>query len=192
MNQAASKYGWGTGREWAALYSLEMQEAGFNNLAQNPSSTAFGMGQFLDSTWGPYGPKTSNPTLQAKYMMEYIRNRYGDPIRAEQHELANHWYARGTANAYKGVAIVGENGPELISMRGGENIANASQTNSIMNRQQMPTVNITIQKDAIHVHGGGSGTPHDAGNSGREIAKQLLAQLSSENIYAAIGVGHKL
>lgn len=191
MNQAAAKYGWGTGSQWSALYALEMSEAGFNNLAQNPSSTAFGMGQFLDSTWSGYGPKTSNPTLQAKYMMEYIKNKYQNPVNADRHENQFHWYAKGTANAYRGVSVVGENGPELIQMRGGENIANASQTSSIMNRSQLPTITINVAKGAIAVNGGGGNTT-DAGKSGREIAKEFLSHLSSENIYAAIGVGQKL
>jgi cell wall-associated NlpC family hydrolase len=197
MNAAAAKFGWGTGKEWAALNTLEMHEAGYNNTIKNPTSTAYGMGQFLDTTWATVGGhKTSDPTLQANYMMKYIKQKYNDPIHAWA-QYYNHpggvgWYAKGTANAYKGTAIVGENGPELVTMRGGENVANAAQTSSIMGHHQMPAVNITIQKGAINIHGGGGSNAHDAGTSGREVVKQFLAQLSSENIYAAIGVGQKL
>ena len=65
---------------------LWTQESGFNAKAQNPTSTAYGIAQFLDSTWGPYGPKTSNPGLQIKYGLEYIHDRYGNPLAAEAHE----------------------------------------------------------------------------------------------------------
>jgi hypothetical protein len=57
---AAQMYNW-TGSQWSqGLEPLWTQESGFNNNAQNPTSTAYGIAQFLNSTWGPYGPKTSN------------------------------------------------------------------------------------------------------------------------------------
>jgi hypothetical protein len=95
MQQVFSTYGWGTGTEWAAQDYLETREAGYNNTAQNPTSTAYGMGQFLDEIWAGYGPKTSDPTLQSKYMAEYEKNRYGDPIAAAAHERSVGWYAQG-------------------------------------------------------------------------------------------------
>lgn len=48
MQSVFSRFGWGSGPEWAAQDYVEMREAGYNNYAQNPTSTAFGMGQFLD------------------------------------------------------------------------------------------------------------------------------------------------
>jgi hypothetical protein len=87
---AASK-GW-TGAQWDALNQLIMDESGWRNDAQNPTSTAYGIGQFLDSTWASYGPKTSNPRLQIIYTLEYIRERYGTPANALAHENAYHWY----------------------------------------------------------------------------------------------------
>lgn len=91
----ASMFGW-TGAEWAATVPLLMQESGFNNVAQNPTSTAYGMFQFLNSTWGGYGiPKTSDPTQQSIAGGRYISSRYGDPIAALAHEHAFNWYAKG-------------------------------------------------------------------------------------------------
>lgn len=86
-----SKYGWGPG-EQSALIKLWNQESGWNPNAQNPTSTAYGIAQFLDSTWGPYGPKTSNASLQIQYGLEYIHSRYGTPTMAWAHEQANNWY----------------------------------------------------------------------------------------------------
>lgn len=91
--QLAAPYGWSTGNEWTALNNLVMAESGWDNTAQNPSSTAYGIGQFLDSTWATVGgTKTSNASTQIKLMLKYIKVRYGDPIKAWDHEMANHWY----------------------------------------------------------------------------------------------------
>lgn len=55
---AAALYGW-AGSQWTALNNVEMAEAGWNNLAQNPSSGAFGIAQALGhggaGTAGKYG-----------------------------------------------------------------------------------------------------------------------------------------
>jgi hypothetical protein len=95
MQSVFSKYGWGSGPMWAAQDYLEMREAGYNNTAQNPTSTAYGMGQFLNSTWAGYGPKTADSRLQSEYMAQYEGRRYGDPIRAAAHEKQFNWYDLG-------------------------------------------------------------------------------------------------
>ena len=66
----ANRIGWGG--EWPSRCTTwPMGESGFNNVAQNPSSSAYGMFQFLDSTWGGVGGhKTSDPWLQTKYGLE--------------------------------------------------------------------------------------------------------------------------
>lgn len=91
MRMLAASYGW-VGQQWTALDNLEMSEARYNNLAQNPTSSAYGMGQFLDSTWASYGPKTSDPTMQISYMLRYIKDRYGNPVNAWNFHLAHNWY----------------------------------------------------------------------------------------------------
>lgn len=87
-----SRYGWGP-RELSAWYTLGMKESGWNNNAQNPTSTAYGIGQFLDSTWGAYGfRKSSDPAYQVRAMAEYIRRRYGSPSKALAFHLSHNWY----------------------------------------------------------------------------------------------------
>lgn len=93
-NMAASMYGW-RGNLWNDLYAVMMDESGFKNTVQNPTSTAYGMFQFLDSTWRSYGPKTSDPRLQTKYGLEYIHGRYGNPAGALAHENQFGWYDNG-------------------------------------------------------------------------------------------------
>ena len=133
-NQALAKkmaqqmYGW-SGSQWTGgLLPLWTQESGFRADAQNPTSTAYGIAQFLDSTWGQYGPKTSNPGLQIKYGLEYIHDRYGNPVSAEAHEKAYNWYGTGTKSAMGGMALVGDRGPELVRLSGGQQIHDAKQT----------------------------------------------------------------
>ena len=132
QKMAQQMYGWGGGEWTQGLDPLWTQESGFNNKAQNPTSTAFGIAQFLDSTWGSYGPKTSNPGKQEKYGLEYIKGRYGDPLAAEAHERAYNWYGAGTGSAAAGVALVGDRGPELIRLSGGQQIHNAQETSDIL------------------------------------------------------------
>nr|WP_239028778.1 transglycosylase SLT domain-containing protein [Pseudonocardia acidicola] len=81
---------------WNDLVAVINRESGFNNTAQNPTSTAYGIFQFLDSTWGAYGAvKTSDPHAQAMAGLRYIAQRYGSPAGALAHENAFGWYDSG-------------------------------------------------------------------------------------------------
>lgn len=89
----ATAYGWGSGAQWDALDGLVMLESGWCNTAQNPGSTAYGIGQFLDTTWASAGyAKTSNPVTQISAMLAYIKQRYGTPAAAYSFHIANGWY----------------------------------------------------------------------------------------------------
>ncbi len=93
LRSVAAGYGWSTGAEWAALQAIMVQESGYRNTAQNPTSTAYGMFQFLDDTWATVGGvKTSNAMLQCIYGCKYIKQKYGDPVAAEAFHLANGYY----------------------------------------------------------------------------------------------------
>lgn len=77
----------------AYCLQIVQRESGFNHLAQNPRSTAFGLFQFLDKTWKGYGyAKTDDPAIQAKAGMAYLKARYGTPQRAMDHHHARGWY----------------------------------------------------------------------------------------------------
>lgn len=90
--EIAPQFGWDA-KELQAWYTLGMKESGWNNTIQNPTSTAYGIGQFLDSTWkGVGGTKTSDPRLQVQYMAQYIKNRYGSPSAALAFHNAHNWY----------------------------------------------------------------------------------------------------
>lgn len=133
LKSAAAKMGW-TGNQWQALYNVEMREAGFNLSAKNPSSGAYGLAQFINgpSEYAQYGGNLS-AAGQATAMVNYIKSRYGSPSAAWAHETSAGWYENGTRSAAKGMALVGERGPELVSFGGGERVYNAQQTRNFAN-----------------------------------------------------------
>jgi TP901 family phage tail tape measure protein len=98
LQSAAAKLGW-TGAEWAALNNVEMAEAGYNLTATNPQSGAYGMAQFIQGAaeYAQYGGDSTTPAGQATAMVNYIAQRYGDPIAAWAHEQQFHWYRKGGA-----------------------------------------------------------------------------------------------
>lgn len=53
-------------------------------------------------------------------------------------------YATGTRSAHGGLALVGENGPELVNLRGGERIYNNSQTRGLLGGSNISIGQITI------------------------------------------------
>jgi hypothetical protein len=95
QQMARDLYGW-TGAQWNALNALVMSESGWSNTAQNPTSTAYGIGQFLNSTWAGTGySKTSDPATQIRAMLRYIAQRYGDPASAWAFKRSHNYYEAG-------------------------------------------------------------------------------------------------
>jgi hypothetical protein len=81
------------GSEFTCLQNLWGKESGWNPNAQNPSSTAYGIPQFLDSTWGGTGiAKTSDGYRQIDAGLIYIDSRYGSPCGAWAHSQSTGWY----------------------------------------------------------------------------------------------------
>jgi len=90
--------GW-TIKEWNCLRFIWTKESHFNPKAHNKSSGAYGIAQFMPSTWGNYKvEKTAEARLQIKYGLRYIERRYGsanDPTgacNAEQFWKRKGWY----------------------------------------------------------------------------------------------------
>jgi soluble lytic murein transglycosylase-like protein len=73
--------------EESVLQKIIYCESGGNHTAQNPNSTAFGLCQFLDSTWN---------YVNKKWGLELKRNNYDDQLYAckrllEEEGLEKHW-----------------------------------------------------------------------------------------------------
>lgn len=151
VRSVANGYGWGTGRHWDFLSKLINKESSWNPNAQNKQgSSAYGLFQFLDSTWsGVGGRKTSDPALQAQYGLKYIQQRYGDPEKAWGFHKKNNWYANGgrvtpvpafaKGGLAKGIALVGENGPELANFSSTARISTADMTSRILDGAGLQT-----------------------------------------------------
>lgn len=79
------------GREhWSSFDYIVTKESRWKATAQNPRSTAFGLCQFLNSTWE--GEKTSDPYIQLDECKEYIKDRYGTPYKAYTFHKINNYY----------------------------------------------------------------------------------------------------
>lgn len=88
--QVANK--WGIG-ELEYFYRIIEKESGWNPTAQNPRSTAFGLAQFLDSTWSLTDyEKTDDGETQILAAIQYIEKIYGEPSSAWQHHIHKNWY----------------------------------------------------------------------------------------------------
>jgi TP901 family phage tail tape measure protein len=148
----ASAMGWGDGNNWASLFNLWMGESGWNNMARNPSSGAFGIPQSLPaSKMGP-AAVAGNAAAQIAWGLNYIKQVYGSPANAYAKWLSRspHWYGIGTAAAQKGWAVVGDRGPELMYMQGGEGVLSNRDTNRVLAPNKQVTVNQTIYTNEIN------------------------------------------
>jgi hypothetical protein len=79
-----------------AMTELIGRESSWNHKADNPTSTAYGYGQFLDSTEANYEKKMGlnydNPVHQLIMMTQYVKDRYGTPEKALAFWDKNKWY----------------------------------------------------------------------------------------------------
>jgi hypothetical protein len=89
----AASVGW-TGAQWVALNNIVMHESGWSTTAQNPTSPAYGIpqadpGSKMASAGADW---RTNPRTQIKWMIGYIRSRYGNPVNAWRYWQAHSSY----------------------------------------------------------------------------------------------------
>lgn len=140
----AARRGW-IGNEWASLEKLWTKESNWRTTAENPSSGAYGIPQALPgSKMSSHGADwRTNPGTQIAWGLDYIGGRYKTPSAAWAHSQRVNWYKAGTRHAARGYAVVGEEGPELLKLAGGEEIRPALRPHE-MARQIMHTSTSTI------------------------------------------------
>ena len=85
-------YAWGVD-QWDSFNNIIQHESEWNPKAQNRTSTAFGLGQFLNSTWTWIGySKTEDPIIQIHATIKYIETVYGTPDKAWAVWQKQRWY----------------------------------------------------------------------------------------------------
>jgi hypothetical protein len=78
------KFNW-TDEQMSCLGKLWGKESGWNHLADNPHSTAFGIAQML-------GEDSLLVSVQIDRGLRYVEHRYGSPCMAWQFWQRNKWY----------------------------------------------------------------------------------------------------
>lgn len=80
--------------QWQYLDALWHRESGWNHLAENPSSGAYGIPQSLPGTkMAVVGDDwRTNPETQIRWGLAYIAARYGNPEGAWAHSQKTGWY----------------------------------------------------------------------------------------------------
>jgi hypothetical protein len=84
MRYAKAGWNWDL-KQRRCAYSLFMKESKFDHLADNPRSTAFGIGQVLKE-------RSKQPDIQILNAYKYISHRYHTPCRALSHHNHRNWY----------------------------------------------------------------------------------------------------
>jgi membrane-bound lytic murein transglycosylase MltF len=80
-------------KQYVCLTKLIGKESSWNPKAQNPVSTASGIGQMLDSTYSSLGMKKSTAEItQLTATLSYIARRHAHPCGAWKHFQKNRWY----------------------------------------------------------------------------------------------------
>ena len=82
-----------TKEQYQCLNKLLSKESAWNPEAQNPTSTASGIGQLLNSTYSSLGMKKSNAGVsQLVATLSYISRRHSHPCGAWKHFKEKGWY----------------------------------------------------------------------------------------------------
>lgn len=88
----AARFGWNQGPDWDAIVRIVQAESGWNPNARNPTSSAAGLFQKMQSI---HGPVEGSPGGQALWGLNYIKSRYGTPSAALAFRSRNNWYDNG-------------------------------------------------------------------------------------------------
>ncbi len=88
-----ARFGWSK-RQFRYLQLLWNAESGWNVYATNPYSGAYGIPQAdPGAQMASAGPDWwSNARTQIRWGLRYIKERYGSPEAAWEHELSTGWY----------------------------------------------------------------------------------------------------
>jgi hypothetical protein len=94
VSSIAKSKGWGASEVAAWLGVIAREDTTGSTTAQNPTSSAYGLAQFIGgpSEYAQYGGNSTTVTGQLTAMANYIEQRYGTPAAALAHEQTYGWY----------------------------------------------------------------------------------------------------
>ena len=78
--------------EFSCLDALYVSESDWDMHADNPTSSAYGIPQALDSAHDLPADYRTNPATQIRWGLGYIRDSYGTPCAAWNFKQSNDWY----------------------------------------------------------------------------------------------------
>jgi murein DD-endopeptidase MepM/ murein hydrolase activator NlpD len=164
----AARRGW-TGDEWDALYTLWDHESGWSSSADNPISSAYGIPQhllsygyppgYVDHTTGSganmrgYG---GDPSVQIRWGLNYIKDRYKDPSSAWSFWQGHNWYGEGGVFNGAQTIGVGERGSEIVlplDARGAKFVSSLTQEmrqSSVSGSTPMRSTHISYHQQIDH------------------------------------------
>jgi cell wall-associated NlpC family hydrolase len=172
--QLLSKYGWGS--QWSSFDALVMSESGWDYKATNPSSGAYGIPQSLPpsklssagSDW-----QTSGDT-QLRWMMDYVKSRYGSPDNAWSFHQKNNWYASGAWSIDQDQAAQVHKGEMILPAKQAETVRSAI-TNAITNKSGIGTGGgFSVGTIQVNLPTGYTGTKQEAQMTGKMIVDAIM------------------
>jgi len=171
---------------WNALDALVMSESGWNNNAQNPTSTAYGIGQFLNSTWAGVGySKTSDPQTQILAMLAYIASRYGNPNAAWNFKRSHNWYGMGgllpsfATGLYQ---VPSDNFPAMLHRKEMVLPADAADATRDVMEGRGGRGGTTVHIENFNINIDGAGSIDDARRKARAAGKAFLSVLEERRV----------
>lgn len=181
-----SQYGWSG--EWGAFNNIVMAESGWNYKARNAQSGAYGIPQALPgSKMASAGSDwQSDGDTQLRWMMSYIKGRYGDPSNAWSFHQKNNWYAAGAWNIDQDQAAQVHKGEMILPAKQAETVRNAIN-NAIATSSGRPvgsSSSITFGNIYVQLPQGYSGTQQEASSMAKTIVAAVEDNLRLKNLQA--------
>lgn len=177
------KYGWGN--QWNDFDALVMSESSWDPKARNASSGAYGLPQALPagkmasagSDW-----QTSGDT-QLRWMMDYVKDRYGSPSKAWSFHQKNNWYDAGAWDIDKDQKAVVHQGEMIIPAKQAETIRQAIMNNTFNpNSKGGAGQGIVIGQISVNLPAGYSGSQQEAQATGKMIADTIVNDTRIKNL----------
>lgn len=123
VKKMAAAKGWSSATDWNDINYIVEHESSWNPKSVN-SIGAYGLFQaYPGSKMAKYGSDwKTNPVTQTKFGLDYIKSRYGDPVKAQAFWAKNRWYDNGaweipsTQNAllHKGEMVLDKTSAETV------------------------------------------------------------------------------